>query len=114
MSLIDFAIETTHDVHVHVVINFQPLRQQTETCTCPQIQVAAQNGLQRWTEIEASGEKCEISIKILRDDNSAAPRKYIKSFVLSIFIHSVCLHEVTDSASDRPHPSLQDIIEGCG
>ena len=48
-----------------------------------------QNNLQELTEIEASGGKYEISIKILTDSNSAAPRKYISSFVVDFHPFSV-------------------------
>ena len=47
------------------------------------------------------------SCKISTDSYSAAPRKYTRSFLLSIFVHLVRPHKVTDSASYRPHPSLQ-------
>ena len=89
------------------IIHFQPLRdrqppisgQRTENVPPKdKYSVAIQNSLQERTEIEASGGKC--------DSYSAAPRLYIRSFLLSIFIHLVCLHEVADSASYRPHPSL--------
>ena len=41
-------------------------------------------------------------------------RKTIRSFILLIFVHLVCPHEVAHSASNRPHPSLQLITGGCG
>ena len=79
MPPIDFAIE---------IIHFQPPSygqpptsgQRTKKVT-PKVQRAVQNSLQEWTEIETSGEKI---IKISADSNSAAPRKYIRYFVLSI------------------------------
>ena len=70
----------------------------------PKGQVAVQTSLQEWTEMEASGGKCETSIKILTNSYSAAPRKCIISFILSSFVHLVCLHEVAYSGSYRPHP----------
>ena len=79
----------------------------TDRKCAPKGQIAVQNSLQEWTEIEASDGKCEISIKISTDSYSAAPRKYIRSFLLLIFVHLVCPHEVADSASYRPHPTLQ-------
>ena len=55
--------------------------------------------LQERTKIDALGEKYEISIKTLTISSS---RKYIRAFILSIFVHSICKygpHEITDSAT---------------
>ena len=70
----------------------------------PKGQVAVQNSLQKQTEIETSGGKCEICIKVLTDGYSAAPRS---TLVLSIFVRLVSPHEVADLASCRPLPSQQ-------
>ena len=84
--------------------------------TCPQRTSSCTkiNSLQEQTEIKASGGKCNISIKILTDSYSTAHRKYIRSFVLSIFIHLVCPHEVADSDSLQTTPLIATLQQECG
>ena len=49
---------------------------------CPKGKVVVQNSLQERTEIEALGEKCEISIKISTDTCTVVSRKYASLFCM--------------------------------